>query len=344
MLAVSLVSIIHMIAPMLSSHPSLKKKIPKPHHQVSRESKLPRRWCMLTKDNVPKHNKWFGTIEHFPHTLEWFADCWNYLQEESKFEGADVKGGFIIDEHVKKKLQKKYWNRAFFPAMKFPVMIHRNDTEKDEPLDYNLITTKYYEGGWFQRSDICASFRERLWRNLDVYPQKHNKKARRIGILNRNESRAIMDIGRLTKELKKHYKNAHVDVRAFDSEYDLKKEEDTMQMQARWFADKDLIIMAHGAAMSNVIFMKPGSAVLELYPQYYFNDMFWELMAQCGIYHSWYYDGNRTEKYTQDLAQQETDREWSNRMKNKKKNINYDWNQIHSIISLLLKAVDATGR
>eukprot|EP00548_Thalassiothrix_antarctica_P016925 CAMPEP_0194191794 /NCGR_PEP_ID=MMETSP0154-20130528/68229_1 /TAXON_ID=1049557 /ORGANISM="Thalassiothrix antarctica, Strain L6-D1" /LENGTH=171 /DNA_ID=CAMNT_0038914749 /DNA_START=80 /DNA_END=592 /DNA_ORIENTATION=+ len=171
--------------------------------------------------------------------------------------------------------------------MKFPVMVYENDTENEYPLDFNLVSTKYYKDGWFQRSDICNSFRECLWCNLNVFPSIHKKKTRRIGILNRNESRAITNIDLLVKEFTKHYKNVHVDVLTLDSEYELKNEADTLQVQARWFADKDLIVMAHGAAMENVVFMKPGSAILELYPQYYFNDMFWDLMAQCGIDHSW---------------------------------------------------------
>lgn len=128
-LAVTLVTIIHIIAPLLNkqSQPEIKHDVSYTRmQQISRKKNSPRRWCMLTKENVPKHNKWFSTIEHFPHTLEWFADCWNYLQEGSNFEGADVKGGFIIDENVKKKLQKKYWNRAFFPGEYFPFIMSIN--------------------------------------------------------------------------------------------------------------------------------------------------------------------------------------------------------------------------
>lgn len=69
---------------------------------------------MLTKPY--KVNKWFGTTEHFPHTLEWYTECWTWLQEQSNFAGENVKGGYIIDDTVKRKLNRKYWNRAFFPG------------------------------------------------------------------------------------------------------------------------------------------------------------------------------------------------------------------------------------
>ena len=206
----------------------------------------------------------------------------------------------------------------------------------------HLISRKVYTSGWFQRSDTCSSFRERLWKNLEINPPKVSPTKRRIGILDRNESRAIRNIPGLIRELKVHFndKAIDIDVRTFDSEYELTSERDTLSEQARWFAAKDLIIVAHGAALSNVVFMRPGSAVLELFPRYYFNDMFWELMNQCGIRHSWYYDGDVKKKYSQKSAQKETDEEWDNRFVNKKNDITFHWRKIDHLIRVLLESMD----
>lgn len=308
--------------------------------------KQQRYYCMLTRDLVPKDNKWFNTIEHFPHTLEWFADCWNWVQEQSGDAGEEALGGFIVDELVHKKLQKKYWNRAFFPAMQWPVDVLGNTTKTTIP--YDRITTQYYKGsGWFQREGMCNSFRNRMWKNLGVTPRESSKKYQRIGIVNRNESRAITEINMLVSKLHKKYPKAQVEVRAFDSEYQLQSEADTMQTQAKWFADKDLVIMAHGAAMSNVVFMRPGSSLLELYPRFYFNDMFWDLMTQCGVNHGWYYDqGNSTKQmakgeYNEMMSRAETEKYWADRMYNKKRNIGFKWSQVDHRIKRLLAEVDA---
>lgn len=120
-LAIFMAVFLHVIVPILrSSEDVLEEDELSSSGQAQhggRTNNVTRRWCMLTKDTVPKKKgKWFGTIEHFPHTLEWYSDCWNWLQEQSDFEGASVEGGFIVDEFVKKKLQKKYWNRAFIPG------------------------------------------------------------------------------------------------------------------------------------------------------------------------------------------------------------------------------------
>lgn len=379
-LAILVVSFLHMMGPLLHEHDQHHQHHHEQHEldvshtdhtttavstvSSQQEEEQERRWCMLTKDTIKFPNKWIKTIEHFPHTLEWYADCWTWLQEQTQFSGgAEVKGGFIVDAYIYKKLQKKYWNRAFFPAMEFPVRIYNSTATDEPPLPAeHLIFTKTYTGtGWFQRSDSCASFRKRLWTNLDVHPKKINSKnnKRRIGIINRNESRAIINIPGLVKAIQENYnddndnneRELQIDIRTFDSEYELLKKSDTLQEQAKWFARQDLIIIAHGAALSNTIFMRPGTAILELFPRYYFNDMFWDLMDQCGVYHSWYYDGNNKQnimehddddgKYTQTAAQKETDDEWDHRMKNKKRNINTKRKVVlHQTIKLLLDSVD----
>jgi hypothetical protein len=43
----------------------------------------------------------------------------------------------------------------------------------------------------------------------------------------------------------------------------------TMLEQARWWNDKDVIILAHGAAMTNLVFMEDSSAVVEIFPDMY---------------------------------------------------------------------------
>jgi hypothetical protein len=90
---------------------------------------------MLTCNLVPRYNKWFMTIEHFSHMLECYADCWNWVQKQSGDAGEDALGGFIIDNAVNRKLQRKYWNRAFFPAMKWPLQILSNQTKTTIPYD-----------------------------------------------------------------------------------------------------------------------------------------------------------------------------------------------------------------
>jgi len=399
-------------------------------------------YCMLQNHNVPKESQhWFGTIGHFPHTLEWYALCWAWLQEKLSSEYAyydyknsdeamKAQGGYIFDTSVKKKLQTKYWNRAFLDdTMDWPIEVIKQHSTI--PLDYNKVGNLYYEDGWFQKSEHCDSFRKRMWKQLNVKlpeeeeednknsseegendNQEESKSERRnrrhrhhthhrgrrllqgqnnnnrrilkatpsssgatkshswkIGILNRKEDRAITNADTIEQNLQQSYPSAIIDVRTFDSEYELKHQNDTLAVQAQWFATQDLILLAHGAAMTNVIFMRPKtSAIVELYPQYYFNDMFWPLQQQCGIQHQWYYyhnendDGKKVNKKkkkkhhssdddknndnensssfdpnSEEEVRAATEANWDNRMQNKKKDITLDWELLHPKIEALLQ-------
>jgi hypothetical protein len=228
--------------------------------------------------------------------------------------------------------------------MDFSIWIYNDtDTHSKSLPPENMLLRTFYSSGWFRRKSTCDSFRQRLWDNLNVQPVQISRRKRRIGILNRNESRAIVNIPSLIRELNVHFhdKELDIDVRSFDSEYELKGPQDTLEAQAQWFASQDLIILAHGAALANVIFMRPGTAVLEMFPRYYYNTMFWDLMDQCGIYHEWYYDGKHSKKrYSSKQAQKETEEEWENRFKNKKNDISFKWKQVDHLIKRLLQKVD----
>jgi hypothetical protein len=45
---------------------------------------------------------------------------------------------------------------------------------------------------------------------------------------------------------KKYYPNAQVEFRAFNLECQLQSDADSMETHARWFANKDLVIMVNG--------------------------------------------------------------------------------------------------
>jgi capsular polysaccharide biosynthesis protein len=51
----------------------------------------------------------------------------------------------------------------------------------------------------------------------------------------------------------------------------------TIDDEIRTFAEADLVVSAHGAALSNIIFMGPGAAVLELFPASHVMPCYWKL-------------------------------------------------------------------
>jgi hypothetical protein len=50
--------------------------------------------------------------------------------------------------------------------------------------------------------------------------------------------------------------------------------------QARMFAEAELVVGVHGAALSNLVFCSPGARVLELLPADFVDPVFWAITAE----------------------------------------------------------------
>lgn len=51
--------------------------------------------------------------------------------------------------------------------------------------------------------------------------------------------------------------------------------------QISLFRDVDVVVAAHGAAVTNMVFAKPGTTVVELFGDNYINGCFWALASIC---------------------------------------------------------------
>jgi capsular polysaccharide biosynthesis protein len=56
----------------------------------------------------------------------------------------------------------------------------------------------------------------------------------------------------------------------------------TVAKQVRLFAEAELVVGAHGAGLSNLVFCPEGAAVLELFPPDYVNICYWALSSAVG--------------------------------------------------------------
>jgi capsular polysaccharide biosynthesis protein len=57
----------------------------------------------------------------------------------------------------------------------------------------------------------------------------------------------------------------------------------SLQEQAETIASSDITIDHHGAGLTNLIYAKPGSRVLELFTRNYINVCYWTLSNQLGL-------------------------------------------------------------
>ena len=90
-----------------------------------------------------------------------------------------------------------------------------------------------------------------------------------IGLINRKTARRIVNMDQLERAIRQEYPQALVQVVTMEGM--------TPLQQYIWWNQQSIVVTPHGAATTNLIFMKPGSAVLELYQPHYYWWGFWKL-------------------------------------------------------------------
>mmetsp|Transcript_131803 Transcript_131803/g.381188 ORF Transcript_131803/g.381188 Transcript_131803/m.381188 type:complete len:359 (-) Transcript_131803:219-1295(-) len=273
-------------------------------------------WCYLDTEGTGRQ---YWSTTHMPYTVDWVAGCWSWLESHNQTSGqAQVAVG--LDRNIYQNFlvrpQSAQWNLDFFQALKIPVMMLR-DSPKDRPVYFSRPEGRE---PWFGNSQSCYSMRERLWESLNVQPS--DDKDVHIGLVEQKSKRFILDSTTLTQDLAQKFPNATVSFRIFEEDVSLAD-------QASWFAQQDIVVMAHGAATTNLMFMRPDTQILELFPRNFFTERFQILAAQCGVHHDWYYDGGPNPK--QDMMDHFDERRWR-----RDQNIHITMDQLKSRVEQML--------
>jgi hypothetical protein len=111
--------------------------------------------------------------------------------------------------------------------------------------------------------------------------------------------------------------------------------------QARWMYEHDIIISAHGAAITHSIFVQKCTAVIQLYPEHYYPNKFFEplIIESGGIPITWiknkYIGNNATLAAANDaMLDEDFKKEHPSRRKWRLKDIDVDIKTLNSLIQL----------
>ena len=95
----------------------------------------------------------------------------------------------------------------------------------------------------------------------------------RIAFVQRESNRRILNWAALERELHRVFPAAHIDRARFGSQTPLHD-------QAKFFACHEIIIGAHGTAMTNALFIRPNTIVMQLYPRNYYPHEYYEPLIE----------------------------------------------------------------
>ena len=188
----------------------------------------------------------------------------------------------------------KHWFGAVFKAWagKGKFRIHTLDPSGNNEVCVEKLVTRNEKWRWFPGHRVAWAFRRVVHEYFELeIPQKiFGKQSLQVSILKRLEDRNFNEdltatflrekFGKVADFRVVIFDNKSVSGRSLSSEVAL-----TYKEQLQLLASSDIFIAAHGAALTNVVAMRRGSCVVELFPNNFRYYMFEELSRLLGIHY-----------------------------------------------------------
>jgi len=244
-------------------------------------------WCIIASKFLPRTTN--SHFDHFPHSSEIILPCWSYFIKQNVTNNC---GFYLAGERF--VLPK--WTKEVVEKMGCKVKMQTQGVPKDNiiesiPVDdvqyipnLYLLRPRFDYFHYLDHPEHATILRKRFVSDDTIANAKGNDKPLQIGIIQRPNARRIDNLIEIEKGLQRNIPNGNITITNFTFS--------TVEEQATWFATKDMIIAAHGAALTNSIFVTPGTIVLVMYPPGYFLQTLEPLIEQSGgIAIQWYEKG-----------------------------------------------------
>ena len=291
-------------------------------------------WCALIKDNSLFH--------HFPHTAEKCLPCWSWFQRMREMLSKDTTTHCGLYLNGDLPLDPEGWAGRLVEHMGCSVT--RSDpfiSENSAPtMVYHLKNNTQKPFEWFQRPEDARSLREKVLQSINCSDINPTTQGVRIAGIDRNTrvknrrkrvTRSLLNIANITQALKIEFPAANVVIAYME---DMQVDE-----QFAFWSQHDIIVAAHGAALTNAIFLPPGggSAVIEIFPHhFYWTEFYATLLKRSGLRGYGYY--NNVTDIKADYAAHS--RNHSDVMKYREQNLNPP---VEAIVDLVKQALADGG-
>lgn len=230
--------------------------------------------CVLSKNNL---------FSHFPHAAEQLFPCWSFFVEHSK-----RKCAFLVDQDL---TFAKGWVQDVVTSMNCTIYRRGDDSQPppltDRIVQYNTIDKKI---SWFRQPRHAQQLTQTILKQSSLAIHYNNDSQESltsqndqltIGFVQRNvkpargANRVFLNLDQVINVTQQHFPRA------------LLEKADMMSLstvqQVMFWNRCDVIFAAHGAACTNVAFMKPTASVIEIFPPNYTPAMFRHLAQKVGV-------------------------------------------------------------
>jgi Glycosyltransferase 61 len=244
-------------------------------------------WCLLDHNNTNSH------FRHFPHALQSLAPCWSFFCRAREERSVDMSCGIYI-QHPPRFPWKDMssWTKQLVEYMGCQVVVQ---SDANTPIDkvivdgdvlYRPPDERKKPYAFFETKDHVRQLQARVLGDAIDTNLQRNMEGLRIGLLQRirnnpkQASRIFLNLPNIRSQLQTAFPNAtlvETDMRNF-----------SLQQQALWWHQNDIVVAAHGAAITNCIFLRnhndSAATVIEVYPDGFRPIIFGALMQSVGVH------------------------------------------------------------
>ena len=244
----------------------------------------PRHWCMIQNNTVQTFTE--QNFSQFPHTAEIILSCYSYFSEKN----ATKNCGLYLEG---RRFRLNGWSKELVDAMGCKTVARIEDIPEDD-IQYSpnlyLLRPRLNQIQYLNHPDHAHELRRLFVNDTYIETQKgvQFNHPIQIGIIQRKSGRVINNLDDIINALQLELETLKIDYNINLTFFDYS----SIKEQATWFATKDIIIGAHGAAMTNSLFITPKTIVMQLYPPGFFYAALEPLIEQAGgIAIQWYEKG-----------------------------------------------------
>lgn len=214
--------------------------------------------------------------------FHWMVDVLPLLLEEQRRMGGLKAFRHILTHHPLKFFHRQTFERLGVPPEKILGLKKRTGYRCQELVFH----TAHHQTGRAPAENLLSVAR------LFLGPTKDKPSTpRRLALLRGPESSRVL-----------LHRREIADLLVSRGFVDYEPSGDTIEEQARKFAGAELIVGVHGAALTNLIFCRPGTRVLELFSARYVNPCYVHISQQLGLLHTSLLDNSLNGKVNYNLA------------------------------------------
>jgi Glycosyltransferase 61 len=252
---------------------------------ANRRGTIDTAWCLLDENNT-------RLVSGIPHAMQSLGLCWSYFCRVREIYGEAIRCGLHLSNYAVWEQasnvgpRRKGWVSDLLHSMNCTISatIPHDDVGVDRFVQHRppLNATSWKQMFvWFERPSDATMLTKSVLGPAAV-TLRASQRPLQIGLVQRIESRVFTNFDQIASSIQQAFPDTHVETAVMENM--------TFRQQAQFWNDKDVVVVGHGAAVTNAVFMRRGASIVEVYPPHYYPRIYEALCRRIGLRHYAWYD------------------------------------------------------